>query len=95
MLDGKAAPGSMVMLVPATLGDPQSVTVTRRDQSNTDGSFILNDVIPGRYILIAIDRGWRMNWSDASTLSRYLLHGVPVELTATSHERVHLEAQLP
>jgi hypothetical protein len=32
------------------------------------------------WTLLAIDHGWAVKWSDPSTLSRYLLHGVVVDL---------------
>ena len=51
---GKATQGAMVLLVPATLGDPASLNILRRAQTATDGSFTLTGVIPGQYILLAL-----------------------------------------
>ncbi|MEO6982679.1 MAG: carboxypeptidase-like regulatory domain-containing protein [Edaphobacter sp.] len=92
---GKPSVGAMVLLVPATFGDPAAITVLRRDQSNTDGSFDLQDVIPGQYILVAIDSGWLVNWNDASTLHRYLMQGVPVDLTSGGDVKQNIVAQAP
>ena len=50
--------GAMVMLVPASFGQVDSIPVLRRDETNTDGSFLIEEVIPGDYILVAIDNGW-------------------------------------
>lgn len=93
--EGKPSVGAMVLLVPATLGDPGAIAVLRRDQSNTDGSFDLPEVIPGQYILVAIDHGWGINWSDASTLRRYLTQGVPLDLTAGANVKQNVAAQAP
>jgi hypothetical protein len=95
MFAGRPDPGAMVLLVPATLGSPSSLTIVRRDQTNTDGSFALADVIPGQYILLAIDHGWGVNWRDTATLATYLLHGSPIELTASSRAHPVIEAVAP
>ncbi|MEO8735669.1 MAG: carboxypeptidase regulatory-like domain-containing protein, partial [Edaphobacter sp.] len=91
----KPSVGAMVLLVPATLGDQAGVNIIRRDQTNTDGSFDLDNVLPGQYILIAIDQGWQINWKDPSTLRGYMMHGVPVELTAAANIKETIEAQVP
>lgn len=95
MLQGKPSVGAMVLLIPATLGEPDSLNITRRDQTNTDGSFDLNNVLPGQYILLAIDHGWQVNWKDPSTLRGYMMHGVPVDLTSTRKMTETIEAQAP
>lgn len=95
MKQGKQSVGAMVLLIPATLGDPAGLTVIRRDQTNTDGSFDLNDVLPGQYILLAIDHGWQVNWRDPSTLRDYMMHGVPVDLTSAARMKETIEAQAP
>ena len=61
-LEGKPSVGAMVLLVPVTIEDPNSITVLLRDQTNTDGSFDLANIIPGQYILVVIDHGWQINW---------------------------------
>ena len=95
MMKGKPSVGAMVLLIPATLGDPAGLNIIRRDQTNTDGSFDLNDVLPGQYILLAIDHGWQVNWRDTSTLRDYMMHGVPVDLTSTASMKQIIEAQAP
>src|SRR6185503_13338081 len=94
-IQGKASIGAMVLLIPATLGDPAGLNIIRRDQTNTDGSFDLNDVLPGEYILIAIDHGWQVNWRDPSTLRGYMMHGVPLDLTSSASVKENIEAQAP
>ena len=94
-LAGKPAAGAMIMLVPASLGDPNGMPILRRDQANTDGSFELSDVIPGQYILTAIDHGWQVNWTYPSTLRSYLLHGIPIDVAPSATMKQKIEAQSP
>jgi hypothetical protein len=91
----KPSIGAMILLVPTTIDDPGALRILRRDQTNTDGSFDLADVIPGQYILVAIDHGWAINWSDPATLRRYLSQGVPVEITSGANVKQDMSAQAP
>jgi hypothetical protein len=94
-LDGKPSVGAMVLLVPITIEDRNSITVLRLDQTNTDGSFDLANIIPGQYILVAIDHGWQINWGDPSTLRRYLMQGAPVDLKSSAIVKQNITAQAP
>jgi hypothetical protein len=85
----------MVLLVPAGLDDPGSFTRLVRDQTNTDGSFDLNDIVPGQYILIAIDHGWTVNWNDTTTLQKYLTQGIPLDLHADAIGKQDIPVQAP
>lgn len=93
--NGKPLAGAMVMLAPATLGDTGAIQIVRRDQSNTDGSFNIAEVIPGQYILIAVQDGWEINWKDAATLQRYLIGGVAVDLAGGGEVKQDVVAQRP
>jgi hypothetical protein len=94
-LDGKPVVGAMMLLVPVTIEDPNSITMLRQDQTNTDGSFEIANVIPGQYILVAIDHGWGINWGDPSTLRQYLMQGVPLELKSSAVMKQNIAAQAP
>jgi hypothetical protein len=94
-LDGKASAGAMILLVPITVEDPNSITILLQDETNTDGSFDLANIIPGQYILVAIDHGWQINWGDRSTLRRYLMQGVPVDLKSSAIVKQNITAQAP
>jgi hypothetical protein len=94
-LNGKPMVGGLAMLVPITVDQPGSITELRRDQTNTDGSFDIPAIIPGQYILIAIDHGWNINWSDPSTLNHYLTNGVPLDLRTPTSVKQNIEAQVP
>jgi hypothetical protein len=89
-IGGKPAGAAMVLLVPATLGAAGDLNAIERDETNTDGTFLLQNIVPGRYILVAIDHGWDVKWRDPETLAQYLLHGVPVDLrtVAKAHEEI-------
>ncbi len=76
--DGKASAGAMVVLVPEhPPGDHQDdkIDLFRRDQSDLDGSFVLLDVVPGRYTILAIENGWDLDWSSPGVIGYYVKHG--------------------
>jgi hypothetical protein len=76
MRDGKPSSQAMVVLVPA---DPANNHVLfRRDQSDSDGTFTLANVVPGRYTVIALQNGWDLEWSNPSVLVPYLKDGQPL-----------------
>jgi Carboxypeptidase regulatory-like domain len=91
----KPSIGALALLVPTSIDDPNSLKILRRDQTNTDGSFDLADVIPGQYILVVIDHGWDINWSDSSTLRGYLTQGVPLDLASGANVKQNVNAQAP
>lgn len=70
---GKVVAGAMIVLVPRDI-DANS-ELLRRDQSDLDGSFSLINVIPGEYVLVAIDDGWDLNWLQAGVMAHYLEQG--------------------
>jgi hypothetical protein len=79
---GKGKAGVMVVLVPADLTALPSLS--RRDQSDSDGSFSLRNVVPGRYTVVAIEDGWQVDWSRPEVIARYLPGGFPVTVTSSS-----------
>jgi len=75
-LGSKGVAGAMVVLVPK---HPEAnLELFRRDQSDLDGSFVLQGVIPGTYTVIAIVDGWDLDWSRAGVLAKYAGHGQTV-----------------
>jgi len=80
--DGRPAPGAMIVLIPH---DPASNRdLFRRDQSDSDGSFSLLDVIPGKYTVVAIEDAWKLSWADPEVIAHYLARGQSVTVTATN-----------
>lgn len=51
----------MILLVPES---GQDTAENRRiDQSDTDGTFHLGSIIPGKYLLLAVQNGWDLDWA--------------------------------
>jgi protocatechuate 3,4-dioxygenase beta subunit len=85
---GKAAPGVMVVLVPH---DPeQNRELFRRDQSDLDGSFSLQSVIPGSYTIIAIADAWEMDWAKPAVIAHYCQRGQTVKVVGQSNQSMRL-----
>jgi hypothetical protein len=96
--DGRGLAGAMVVLVPrdtAAFPGPAFPVLVRRDQSDSDGSFSLRNVVPGRYTVVAIEDGWVLDWSRPDVIARYLPGGIDVTVTATSDKIVRLSAPVP
>jgi hypothetical protein len=80
--DGEAIDGVMIVLVPQ---DPEhNLALFRRDQSDSDGSFNLFGILPGKYTVVAIEKGWDLEWSRPGVLQRYLAGGETLQITANS-----------
>lgn len=87
--NGQAVPGAMVVLVP---NDPESNhRLFRRDQSDLDGSFSLQGVIPGSYTIVAIEDGWDLDWSSPGVIAHYCQHGKVVTVGGPGRNSVRLE----
>lgn len=74
--DGKPSSQAMVVLVPEDAANNH--VLFRRDQSDSDGTFSLQNVVPGRYTVIALRNGWNLEWSKPSVLAPYLKEGQPM-----------------
>lgn len=91
--DGKGVAGVMVVLVPAGMTALEGLA--RRDQSDSDGSFSLRDVVPGNYIVVAIEDGWELDWTQPQVIGRYLPGGIPVTVTDKEGKFTKLNAPVP
>lgn len=69
MKDGQPFAGAMVLAVPV---DESKLSLLRRDQSDSDGTFSLPQVAPGRYMLIAIDDGRDLAYAEPGVLGPYV-----------------------
>ncbi len=85
---GKAVAGAMVVLVPK---DPvMDHTLFRRDQSDLDGTFALQDVVPGAYIVVAIEDGWELDWSRPEVIAPYSGHGQKIQVGGENGKTIKL-----
>ncbi len=89
--DDKPFAGAMVLLVPDD--DLQDKQRYRRDESDSDGTFTLRQVVPGRYTAVAIQNGWNLEWGDPNVLRRYLAKGEKVVVTTEKVTNLKLQAQ--
>jgi hypothetical protein len=91
--DGKGQSGAMIVLVPKEMKAFRSLA--RRDQSDSDGSFSLRDVVPGPYLVVAIQDGWELDWQRPEVIRRYLSGGIPVTVTESSGKLLRLTDPVP
>lgn len=68
-LDGKPKAGAMVLLVPESGENIEDDF--RMDQSDSDGTFALREILPGKYRLMAIDDGWDLEWMNPAVLNPF------------------------
>jgi 5-hydroxyisourate hydrolase-like protein (transthyretin family) len=89
--EGEPFAGAMVVLVPQ---DPaNNAPLFRRDQSDSDGTFTLTNVVPGEYTAIALANGWDLEWANPSVLQPYLKLGGTVQVQAEGKLQIKVELQ--
>jgi len=89
--DDKPAPGAMIVLAPLDL--KSNPALFRRDQVDSDGTFALNLVVPGRYTLMAIEDGWDLEWADPDVLQKYIASGESVQIAANGKTEVKVKVK--
>lgn len=90
---GKGRAGVMIVLVPQNPGTHGDMF--RRDQSDSDGSFSLQQVAPGSYTVVAIEDGWELEWARPEVIGRYLSQGISVTVKEDAGKVVRLSAPVP
>jgi Carboxypeptidase regulatory-like domain len=91
LLGGKPSAGAMIVLVPA---DPaHNQVLFRRDQSDSDGTFTLPNVVPGAYTLLAIENGWDLEWTKPEVLKNYLVGGAVLQVQPNGKYEVKVAVQ--
>jgi Carboxypeptidase regulatory-like domain len=91
--DGKRVDGVMIVLVPEVA--EHNLVLFRRDQTDSDGSFLLQGVHPGKYTVIAIEDGWELEWLTSGLLQKYLAGGEALEVTPNARIEVKVKVQQP
>jgi hypothetical protein len=89
--DGKPVSGAMVLLIPEDLESNENLN--RRDQSDSDGTFTLRVVLPGRYTLVAIQNGWELEWLKKDVMQPFLKHGLTVDVKPRADMKVKVNVQ--
>lgn len=89
--DGNGLAGAMVVLVPQNIA--HNLSLVRRDQSDSDGTFSLANVLPGKYTVIALANGWDKQWTNPNVLKPYLSHGSVVDVAANGRYSVKVDVQ--
>lgn len=74
MKKGQPFAGAMILLLP----ESEQAELTRRDQSDSDGTFTLPNIVPGKYRLMALVNGWELPWAGAEQKKALLGKGVAV-----------------
>jgi len=87
----KPVVGAMILLVPEE--GEINLPKFRRDQSDSDGTFTLPDVLPGRYRVIAIEDGWELEWANLALLTRRLENAKRIDVEANKSYRTVLEVE--
>ena len=90
--DGKPADGVMIVLVPQN--PEHNLVLFRRDQSDSDGSFNLLGILPGKYTIVAIENGWDLEWLSPRVLQKYLSGGEKLQINANAKMEVKVNVQL-
>jgi hypothetical protein len=92
--DKKPVPGAMVLLLPE---EPDRSDLTRRDQSDSDGTFTLPNVLPGRYRILAIDNGHGLAYAEPVVIKPYLplAQTLTVDAGKQSPLKVNVQTRLP
>jgi hypothetical protein len=85
---GKPFAGAMVVLVPKN--PEENRDLFRRDQSDLDGTFNLQDVVPGSYTVLAIENGWDLDWSQPAVIAAYTKRGRTLEVGNHSGRTMNL-----
>lgn len=89
--NGKPISQTAIFLVPDDPG--HNLLLFRRDQSDSDGTFTLRQVVPGNYTLISVAKGWDLEWTDPAALKPYLEHGVKMRVEANQKYQVKVDVQ--
>ena len=66
---------------------------SRLDQSDSDGTFTLSEIPPGKYKLIAIEDGWEIDRTNLSALQPYLEKGLPLDFSGNEKKNVVVQVQ--
>jgi 5-hydroxyisourate hydrolase-like protein (transthyretin family) len=91
MREGERFSGAMIVLVPQ---DPaNNLPLFRRDQSDSDGTFLLSNVVPGQYTILAIANGWDLEWANPTVLQPYMKNAETVQVPSGGKLDIKVQVQ--
>jgi len=90
-LDDHSVDGIMILAVPSSGENLEEDS--RMDQSDSDGTFRLVNLIPGKYFLLAIRDGWDLDWRDPQVLKPYLERAQTLRLAPGESKSITVDVQ--
>jgi hypothetical protein len=90
-LDGKPKSGVMILLEPESAQNFDDDG--RMDQTDSDGTFHLSSILPGKYFLMAIDHGWDLDWTDPAVRKPFHDHAQVLQIASDDSMKVTLAVQ--
>jgi hypothetical protein len=91
--NGKPCPGAFILLLPSS--ETHDIRTPFRQQSDLDGSWDITGLGPGSYTVLAIDKGWDLDWRRPGVLARYLPAAITVQIPDTTDRIQRLPQPLP
>ena len=64
--------------------------VSKTTDTTSAGTYLVTDLIPGTYTVIAIADGWDLDWSQPAVILSYAAHGQTIVVPAGSDRPVKL-----
>lgn len=89
--DGKGVGGTMILLTP--VHGETSYELDRRDQSDSDGTFALHRIVPGKYYVLSIDGGWDLEWGKAEVLKPYRAKATTIDVAPNGKYDIKVQVQ--
>jgi len=81
----------MIVLVPHDI--EHDSTLIRRDQSDSDGTFSLYNVLQGKYTVVAVRNEWDQPWLNPSVIQPLLKNGEVIDVTPQSRPNIKVNVQ--
>jgi hypothetical protein len=93
--NGKPVPAAMVLLLRDDFAYAPSLI--RRDQSDSDGTFSLSNIVPGRYTLLALPVNEDLEYARAEIMQPFLASGKKLTIERDMHyeEAAQLTGSVP
>lgn len=88
--DGAPMAGAMILLIPQNV---KRISLIRRDQSDSDGTFTLPEAAPGRYTLVAIDNGRDLAYAEPGVIGPYLPNGQIIDVPVANGAGLKVKIQ--